>query len=61
VIAVYTTAQVRLKLYQYLERLDRRALHADTDSIIFMVAPREWEPELGDYLGDLTNEIQITT
>jgi hypothetical protein len=32
-------------------------LYADTDSIIFTVAPGEWEPELGDYLGDLTNEI----
>ena len=50
VIAAYTTAQARLKLYQYLERLDRRALYADTDSIIFTVAPGEWEPELGDYL-----------
>ena len=57
VIAAYTTAQARLKLYQYLERLDRRALYADTDSIIFTIAPGEWEPELGDYLGDLTNEI----
>ena len=32
-------------------------LYADTDSIIFTVAPGEWEPELDDYLGDLTNEI----
>ena len=29
VIAAYTTAQARLKLYQYLERLDRRALGND--------------------------------
>ena len=57
VIAAYSTAQARLKLYQYLESLDRRALYAYTDSIIFTVAPGEWEPELGDYLGDLTNEI----
>ena len=57
VIADYTTAQARVKLYQYHERLDRRTLYADTDSIIFTVAPGEWEPELGDYLGDLTNDI----
>ena len=57
VIAAYTTAEARLKLYQYLERLDRRALYADTDSIIFTVAPGECEPELDDYLGDVTNEI----
>ena len=30
---------------------------ADTDSIIVTVAPIEWEPELGDYLGDSTNDI----
>ena len=41
VIAADTTAQARVKLYQYLERLDRRALYADTDSIIFTVAPGE--------------------
>ena len=29
VIAAYTTAEARLKLYQYLERLDRRALGND--------------------------------
>ena len=38
VIADYTTAQPRVKLYRYIERLDRRTLYADTDSIIFTVA-----------------------
>jgi hypothetical protein len=27
------------------------------DSIIYSAKPGEWEPELGDHLGDLTNEI----
>ena len=35
IIAAYTTAQARLKLYSYLENLGTRALHADTDSVIF--------------------------
>ena len=61
VIADYTKAQARVKLYQYLERLNRRALYADTESNIFTVAQGEWELELGDYRGDLANEIPETT
>lgn len=57
IIAAYTTAQDRLKLYSYLENLDRRILYADIDSIVFTTKPGEQEPELGDYLGDLTNEV----
>ena len=57
VIVPYTTTQTRLKLYSYLEKLDRGALYCDTDSIVFTTSPGEWEPPLGDYLGDLTDEI----
>ncbi|WAR10253.1 hypothetical protein MAR_035329, partial [Mya arenaria] len=56
VIAAYTTAQARLKLYSYLDRLGSRALYADTDSIVFSTNSEEWVPSLGDYLGDLTDE-----
>ena len=35
VIAAYTTAQARLKLYSYPSKLCPRALYADTDSVIF--------------------------
>ena len=57
IIAAYTTAQARLKLYSYLQPLDRRVQYCDTDSIVFTTAPGQWEPPLGDYLGDLTNEV----
>ena len=57
VIAAYTTAQARLKLYSYLEQLGPRALYADTDSVVYTSRPGEWKPELGDYLGDLTDEV----
>ena len=63
VLAAYTTAQARLKLYSYLENLGNRVLYADTDSVVFTVKDNEWEPPLGDYLGDLTDEVpdnQIT-
>lgn len=56
IIAAYTTAQARLKLYTYLQPLGERLLYCDTDSIVFTVRPGEWEPPLGDYLGDLTDE-----
>ena len=57
VIAAYTTAQARLKLYSYLQHLNTRDLYADTDSIVFSVKTGEWEPPLGDFLGDLTDEV----
>ncbi|XP_048514336.1 uncharacterized protein LOC125501750 [Athalia rosae] len=61
VIAAYTTAQARLKLYEYLELLDRRVLYYDTDSVIYrrnMLDPNEYEPPTGNFLGDLTDELE---
>ena len=54
VIAAYTTctAQARLKLYSYLKQLGPHALYAATDSVVYTS-----RPELGDYLGDLTDEV----
>jgi hypothetical protein len=57
VIAAYTTAQARLKLYSYLEQLGPRALYADKDSVVYTSRPGEWKAELGDYLGDLTDKV----
>lgn len=57
IIAAYTTSQVRLKLYSYLKSLGSRALYADADSVIFTTKEGETKPPLGDYLGDLTDEI----
>lgn len=60
VIAAYTTAQARLKLYSYLEPLDSRVLYCDTDSIIYVTKndPNEYEPPTGTLLGDLTDELE---
>ena len=57
VVAAYTTAQARLKLYEYLKNLNTRALYCDTDSVIFISKPGEWEPKRGDYLGEMTDEL----
>ncbi|XP_031348773.1 uncharacterized protein LOC116174886 [Photinus pyralis] len=58
VLAAYTTAHARLKLYEYLERLDDRVLYYDTDSIIYVSAPELYDPPLGQFLGELTNELE---
>ena len=57
VIAAFTTAHARLKLYSVLERLQTRVLYFDTDSVIFKSESTDWMSALGDYLGELTNEL----
>jgi hypothetical protein len=39
-----------------LEKLDRRVLYYDTDSVIYVSRPVSYDPPLGDYLGELTDE-----
>ncbi|GAA6228947.1 uncharacterized protein LOC109143113 isoform X1 [Lates japonicus] len=56
-IAAFTTAHARLKLYSYLEKLQERVLYIDTDSLIYVVKEGETPLELGNYLGDLTDEL----
>lgn len=56
-IAAFTTCQARLKLYESLEVLGGRVLYYDTDSVIYTWKPGQSEIPLGDYLGDMTNEL----
>ncbi|XP_063913325.1 uncharacterized protein LOC135129984 [Zophobas morio] len=56
-IASYTTASARLVLYHFLEKLGRRVLYYDTDSVFFTAKPDEWVPDTGDFLGQLTDEL----
>ena len=57
VIAAFTTAYARLNLYGLLELLQERVLYYDTDSVIYVHKPGNPDPPLGNYLGDLTNEL----
>ena len=57
VIAAFTNAHARLKVYSVLERLQTRVLYFDTNSVISISEPTDWMPALGDYLGKLTNEL----
>ena len=55
--AAMVTCYARLQLYSVLKKLDRRVLYFDTDSIIYVAKDNEYRPDLGNYLGELTNEI----
>ena len=57
VIAAFITAYARLKLYDLLDLLQERVLYYDTDSVIYVHEPGKSDPPLGDYLGDLTDEL----
>ena len=51
------TPLLKPKLYSYLKKIEKRALYAGTDSIIFATDENELKLSLGDYLGDLTDEV----
>ena len=57
VVAAFTTAYARLKLYDLLDMLQEHVLYYDTDSVIYVSKPGEPEPPLGNYLDDLTDEL----
>ncbi|KAL0151605.1 hypothetical protein M9458_053088 [Cirrhinus mrigala] len=56
-LGAFTTAHARLELYDVMERLGDRLLYCDTDSLIYTAKDGEYEPPLGPYLGDLTDEV----
>ena len=58
VVAAFTTANCRLRLYEELEKLGDRVLYFDTDSVIFMEEEGAYSPEIGQYLGQLTDELE---
>ena len=58
-IAAFTTSLARIKLYSVLDQLQEKVLYYDTDSVIFKTTAEQspHDPQLGDYLGDLTDEL----
>ena len=56
-VAAFTTCLARLKLYESLEILGERVLYFDTESVIYRWKPGEADIPLGDFLGDMTNEL----
>jgi hypothetical protein len=57
-VAAYVTTQARLKLYEYLRELGESILYCYTDSVIFAQNIQPQRVKTGDYLGDLTDELE---
>lgn len=60
IIAAYTTAQARLKLYSYIEQLGERVLYFDTDSVIYLIdlTNPNYAVPVGWCLGEMTDELK---
>ena len=56
-IAAFCTSWARLKLWSVMQKLGKRVLYHNTDSIIFSVKEGEYVPPLGTYLLQLTDEL----
>ena len=56
-IASFTTAWARLRLYEALDVLQQQVLYYDTDSVIYKWRPGQPSIETGDFLGDMTDEL----
>ena len=48
-IAAFTTAYARLKLYDLMENLGENICYGDTDSCVFIEREGEWAPTFGNY------------
>ena len=57
-IAAFTTCHARLKLYEYLQLLQQQVLYFDTDSVIYSHQPGQPDIEPGDFLGEMTDELE---
>ena len=57
-VAAFTTCWARLKLYSYLQTLQEQVLYYDTDSVIYKWTPGFPRLPNGDYLGELTDELE---
>ena len=60
-IACFTTCWARLKLYSYLHTLGEQVLYYDTDSVIYTWKEGQPQIETGDYLGEMTDELDGDT
>ena len=61
VIAAFITSYGRMKLYEILDQVQRRAFYCDTDSIIYEKPDDSDGLPVGRYLGELTSEIPENT
>ncbi|KAK0423370.1 hypothetical protein QR680_008108 [Steinernema hermaphroditum] len=60
-IAIFTTSQARLHLYQYLEELQEKVVYYDTDSVIYCATSEENNRLLVRHKGDLLGQLKDET
>ena len=60
VVASFVTAQARLLLYSYLEKLGNCIIYTDTDSTLFITTGQkdEYVPPISTFLGDMDDELK---
>jgi len=56
-VAAFTTAHARLMLYEVLEKLDEQVVYYDTDSVIYVHEPGQYDHPCGEGLGEFTDEL----
>ena len=61
VLACFTTAHARLHLYETLQPLGERVLYFDTDSIIYLHHPAQFNPTIVNSLGGGQTSWEATT
>ena len=57
-VAAFTSCWAVLKLYSYLEILNTQVLYFDTDSVVYKWKPGLVDIPLGDFFGDMTDELE---
>ena len=57
IVAAFCTSYARLHLWKVMRDIGARVLYHDTDSVIYSYLPSEYRPTHGEYLGELTNEL----
>ena len=56
-VAAFTTCWARLKLYEHLHTLQRQVLYYDTDSVIYSWKEGQERIPIGNFLGEMTDEL----
>ena len=56
-MAAFTTCYARLRLYESLDILLEQVPYYDTDSVVYNWRPDQPSMATGDFLGDMTDEL----
>ena len=57
IITSMCSAYACLKLWKIMNRLGKRVMYHDTNSVIYVCCPGQWKPPIGKCLGNLADEL----